>query len=129
MIPEKYKQYIPYIICMCILLFFASLYFNRTEKLQREVIELTNEAKVHEALAKEYRHQYDLLKAEDNPLQSKYDSIKLELQKSQKTIIKLKTIYNEKLKIVNQYSISDMQSYFDERTGKKSSDSGFNPIE
>jgi len=128
MIPEKYKQYIPYIICGCILLFFGSLYFNRTEGLEKKVVELTNEAKVNEALAKEYRHQYDLLKAEDNPLQSKYDSIKLELQKSQKTIIKLKTIYNEKLKIVNQYSISDMQSYFDQRTGK-SSDSGFDTIE
>jgi len=128
MIPEKYKKYIPYIICGCILLFFGSLYFNRTESLQKEVVELTNDAKVNEALAKEYKHEYDLLKAQDNPLQSKYDSIKLELKKSEKTIIKLKTIYNEKLKIVNQYSISDMQSYFDQRT-RKSSDFGFNPIE
>jgi len=128
MIPEKYKQYIPYIVCGCILLFFASLYFNRTESLQKKVVELTNEAKVNEALAKEYRHQYDLLKAQDNPLQSKNDSLKLELQKSQKTIIKLKTIYNEKIKIINKYSVSDMQSYFDKRT-RESGNSGFDTIQ
>jgi len=59
MIPEKYRKYIPYIICICTFLFFASLYFNRTESLQKEVNELTNDSKVKEALAKEYRHQYD----------------------------------------------------------------------
>jgi len=128
MIPEKYKQYIPYVIFICVLGIGIALYFNDTSKLKKDIVTESQSAKVNEALAKEYRHQYDLLKAQDNPLQSKYDSLKLELSKSQKTIIKLKTIYNEKLKIVNKYSVSDMQYYFDKRTGK-SSNSGFDTIQ
>lgn len=128
MIPEKYKQYVPYFIFICVLGIGLALYFNDTSSLKKKIITESQSAKVNEALAKEYKNQYDLLKGQDNPLQSKYDSLKLELQKSQKTIIKLKTIYNEKIKIVNKYSVSDMQSYFDNRTGK-SSYSGFDTIQ
>lgn len=59
--------------------------------------------------AKFYKGIYDDLMEKDNALEVKYDSLVLEKDK-------IKIQYHEKIKLVNKYTVSNMQHYFDERT-------------
>ena len=94
------------ILGLLIIIYFL---FNRTESLEKKVEDASSKAKEHEIKAKFYKGLYDKLIEEDNDLEVKYDSLVI-----QKDKIKIK--YNEKIKLVNKYSVSDMQHYFDERT-------------
>lgn len=90
------------------LLFFKS---NNQEKLEVENQTLRDSSLVYKAKAKMYIDMYENLKREDSLLVLKKDSLLVEKQKTQ---IK----YVEKIKLVSKYSVSDMQCYFNERTGK-----------
>lgn len=94
------------IIGLLITIFFL---FNSTKALENKVEEESTKAKQHEIKAKFYKGLYDKLIEEDIALEVKYDSLVIEKDK-------IKIIYNEKIKLVNKYSVSDMQRYFDERT-------------
>lgn len=94
------------IVSLLIVIYFL---FNRTGALERQVEESNSKAKEHEIKAKFYKGIYDDLMEKDNVLEVKYDSLVLEKDK-----IKIK--YHEKIKLVNKYTVSDMQYYFDERT-------------
>lgn len=94
------------IIGLLITIFFL---FNSTKALENKVEEESTKAKQHEIKAKFYKGLYDKLIEEDIALEVKYDSLVIEKDK-------IKIIYNEKIKLVNKYSVSDMQSYFNERT-------------
>ena len=94
------------IASLLIIIYFL---FNRTKSLEARVEETTSIAKEHEIKAKFYKGIYDDLMEKDNALEVKYDSLVLEKDK-----IKIK--YHEKIKLVNKYTVSDMQHYFDERT-------------
>jgi len=115
MIPEKYKKYIPYIICGCILIFISSLYFNRTGNLENKIIESQKDAAVNEALAKEYKHQSELSEIKAEKTAESRDSIQLLLDNQTQVYQTFKKQYNEKIKNVENFSISDMQSYWDSR--------------
>lgn len=110
MIPQinlsKIKWYWIVIPILLITIFFL---FNQTEKLSSDVATATEKAKEHEIKAKFYLDTYYLELQKDSALQVKYDSLLLKKNK-------IKIQYNEKIKIINQYSVSDMQRYFDERT-------------
>ena len=101
---EKYKW-------ILIGVFLVIIYFliNKTQSLDKKIEDTVLKAKEHEVKSKFYKEIYDNLIEKDSALQIKYDSLSLE-----KNRIKIK--YNEKIKLVNKYSVSDMQHYFDERT-------------
>jgi hypothetical protein len=99
------RKYLPYIIIAVLFI----LLLTRSASLELKNDSLLQEAEKHDLRAKYLLSQYDTLKKQDSVLKLKYDSIS-----SIRTIIK--TQYNEKIKVINKYSVSDMQQYFDERT-------------
>lgn len=129
MIPEKYKQYIPYLLLICVIGISLSLYFNRTNELLKEVQAKTISAANSNILAKEAVKQSEISKKEADKSNKSRDSIKLILEKERKGFTIIKKQYYEKIKIINAYSVSDMQSFFDNRYGtEKSGYSGFDTI-
>lgn len=130
MILEKYKQYIPYLLLLCVIGISLSLYFNRTNELLKEVQEKTISATNSDILAKEAVKQSEISKKEADKSNNSRDSIKLILEKERKGFSIIKKQYDEKIKIINAYSVSDMQSFFDNRYGtEKSGYSGFDTIQ
>jgi hypothetical protein len=99
------KKYIPYIVI--VVLFILLLTRSASLELKNEL--LLKEAEKHDLRAKYFLSQYDTLKKQDSVLKLKYDSVE-----RVRTVIK--TQYNERIKVINKYSVSDMQQYFDERT-------------
>jgi hypothetical protein len=106
------RKYLPYIVIAVLFI----LLLTRTASLEIKNDKLLIEAEKHDLRAKYLVSQYDTLKKQDSVLKLKYDSIE-----STRTIIKIR--YNEKIKVINKYSVSDMQHYFDERT-KEGSNTG-----
>jgi hypothetical protein len=96
------------IVGMSIIIYFL---FNRTSNLEKQVEDASSKAMEHEIKAKFYKGLSDNLIEEESALEVKYDSLVLEKDK-------IKIQYHEKFKIINLYTISDMQRYFDERTAK-----------
>ncbi len=94
------------IVILLIIIYFL---FNKTKSLEEKVKETISIAKQHEIKAEFYKVVYNDLIDKDKALEFKYDSLVLEKDK-----IKIK--YYEKIKLVNEYTVSDMQYYFDERT-------------
>ena len=94
------------IVILLIIIYFL---FNKTKSLEEKVKETISIAEQHEIKAEFYKVIYDDLIEKDDALEFKYDSLVLEKDK-----IKIK--YYEKIKLVNEYTVSDMQYYFDERT-------------
>jgi hypothetical protein len=87
-------------VTIIILLVVIWFQFNKTEKLELK-------AKEHEIKAKHYYKLYEVQMQLEKEMEASYDSL---LQ------IKNKINYHEKIKVVNKYSVSDMQRYFNERT-------------
>jgi len=96
------------IIGLLIIVFFL---LNKTSNLESKSEKHLQEAREHEIKAKFYKSLYDNLVEEESALEVKYDSLVLEKDK-------IKIQYHEKFKIINLYSVSDMQRYFDERTAE-----------
>ena len=94
------------IAILCVVIFFL---FNSTTKLEGKLTESETKAKEHEIKAQFYLDIYHMQLDKDTVLLAKYDSLLLEKNKT-------KILYNEKIKIINRYSVSDMQLYFNERT-------------
>jgi hypothetical protein len=101
------------IVGLLIVIFFL---FNRTKSLEKNVQESLDKAKEHEIKANFYKGIYDKLLEEDNALEVKYDSLVIEKDK-------VKILYNEKIKLVDKYSVSDWQRFYDERAIKGSESS------
>jgi hypothetical protein len=101
------KKYGPYVVLLAIIFFLA----NSTYVLEEKNKQLESEAVFYDLKAKEQISKYEVLKSKDSALQASYDSLK-------KTRSNIKIKYNERIKIINMYSVSDMQHFFDERTGK-----------
>ena len=108
----KYWQGISIIILLIIVYFL----FNRTQTLENKVQTSIQKAKEHEIKASFYKGIYDKLLEKDIALETKYDSLVIEKDK-----VKIK--YNEKIKLVNKYSVSDWQRFYDERATKGSESS------
>jgi hypothetical protein len=102
---KKYWRY-AILIGLLVVIYFL---FNRTKHLESSVNDLKIQAKDHEIKAKFYKSIYDKLMEKDNELQLKYDSLVTEREK-------IKIEYREKIKLIDKYTVSDMQQYFDERT-------------
>lgn len=105
---DLFKRFWKYAVFVGLLIVIYFL-FNRTKYLEKNVQESLDKAKEHEIKAKFYKGIYDKLLEEDNVLEVKYDSLIIEKDK-------IKILYNEKIKLVDKYSVSDMQQYFNERT-------------
>lgn len=99
------RKYLPYIAIAVLFI----LLVTRTASLEIKNDKLLNEAKSNDLKAQYYISKYNALKSKDSILEMRYDSLD-----SIKSIIKIK--YNEKIKIIDKYTVSDMQRYFDERT-------------
>lgn len=99
------RKYVPYIIIVVLFI----LLLTRSASIELKNDSLLREAEKHDLRAKYLLSQYDTLKKQDSVLKLKYDSIE-----RVRTVIK--TQYNERIKVINKYSVSDMQQYFDERT-------------
>ena len=96
------------LIAVAIAVFLITFFFiNNTSKLNEKVEEAQSKAKEHERTSKFYKDIYDMQMEKDAALQASYDSLILEKQKIK---------YYDKIKLVDRYSVSDMQQYFDERT-------------
>lgn len=102
-----------FLIGISVILVLLSLFFisNRTEGLREDndrlhdsIIRLNERADLY------VRAYYDILR-KDSVLNQRYDSLNKERQK-------IKTKYVERIKVIDRYSVSDMQRYFDERTAK-----------
>jgi predicted RND superfamily exporter protein len=106
----NYKKYIAVVIVVVLVI---ALFFNlnKTRHLENENKVLKDSALFYNAQAKTYIKMYENLKEKDGVLVKTKDS--LIRQKS-----KIKKVYVQKIKLVSKYSVSDMQCYFDERTGK-----------
>jgi hypothetical protein len=96
-------------IVSAFLLVVVFFLMNRTTNLEKKSQEYFQDAEKHKINADFYKGIYDKLVEEDNALEVKYDSLVLEKNK-------IKIQYNEKIKIINAYTVLDMQRYFDERT-------------
>jgi hypothetical protein len=107
---SKYKDLliISLTVCFIIAVFFG---VNKTTFLEVENKRLKDSASVSKTKAEMYLRMYENLKQKDGVLIKRKDSLL-----KQKAIIKTK--YVEKIKLVSKYSVSDMQCYFNERTGK-----------
>lgn len=105
---DLFKRFWKYAVFVGLLIVIFFL-FNRTKSLEKNVQESLDKAKEHEIKANFYKGIYDKLLEEDNALEVKYDSLVIEKDK-------VKILYNEKIKLVDKYSVSDMQQYFNERT-------------
>ena len=103
-------------ILITILLIVIYFLFNRTQSLEYKVQQSIDKAKEHEIKANFYKGIYDKLLEKDIALETKYDSLVIEKDK-----VKIK--YNEKIKLVNKYSVSDWQRFYDERATKGSESS------
>lgn len=101
------KKYGPYIVLFIVVFFLI----NNTLRLEQENRELESKAVFYELKAKEKLNEYNTLKQKDSALELSYDSLI-----NIKSKIKIK--YNERIKIVDRYTISDMQQFFDQRTGE-----------
>lgn len=89
----------------------AFFFFNSTSKLEKENAELKIKvARLNERADLYVKAYYNIL-SKDSVLKRSYDSLLSEKQK-------IKKEYVYKIKEVDRYSVSDMQRYFDERTGK-----------
>jgi hypothetical protein len=107
---SKYKDLLIISLTVC---FIISVFFgvNKTTSLEVENKRLKDSASVSKTRAEMYLRMYENLKQRDGVLIKRKDSLL-----KQKAIIKTK--YVEKIKLVSKYSVSDMQCYFNERTGK-----------
>jgi hypothetical protein len=86
---------------------------NSTNKLEQENLKLKIKVIRLNERADLYVKAYYNILSKDSVLNRRYDSLLSEKQK-------IKKEYVYKIKQVDRYSISDMQRYFDERTGKGS---------
>lgn len=89
----------------------AFFFFNSTSKLEKENAELKIKVVRLNERADLYVKAYYNVLSKDSVLKRSYDSLLSEKQK-------IKREYVYKIKEVDRYSVSDMQRYFDERTGK-----------
>lgn len=107
---SKYKDLLIISLTVC---FIIAVFFdvNKTTSLEVENKRLKDSASVSKTRAEMYLRMYENLKQRDGVLIKRKDSLL-----KQKAIIKTK--YVEKIKLVSKYSVSDMQCYFNERTGK-----------
>jgi hypothetical protein len=108
----NYKEFS--LICLsivCILLTILST--SKLNSIEEENTALKDSSIVYKSRAQLYIKMYDELKKKDGVLVKTKDSL---IKIKQKSKIK----YVEKIKIISKYSVSDMQRYFDERTGKSS---------
>lgn len=101
------KKYGPYIVLFVVVFFLI----NNTLRLEQENRELESKAVFYKLKAKDKLNEYNALKQKDSALELSYDSLI-----NVKSKIKIK--YNERIKIVDRYTISDMQQFFDQRTGE-----------
>ena len=92
---------------MAVSIFFL---WNDTEMLNNEVILSEQRATRHKNNAEYYKELYDAQIKTDKQLSTSYDSL---------LIIKSKIQVNEKIKFINTYTVSSMQSYFADRYGSK----------
>lgn len=97
------------LVASFILLVVVFFLVHRTKNLEKKSEKYLQEAEKHKINADFYKGIYDKLVEKDNALEVKYDSLVLEKNK-------IKIQYNEKIKIIDKYSVSDMQYYFDQRT-------------
>lgn len=95
-------------IIIAILIIIIFFLLNNTSSLDEKVTDAKIEAKEHEVKAQFYLNLYKQGILKDDSLKIKYDSLLIEKQT-------IKKQYYEKIKLVDKYSIYDMQSYFDER--------------
>ena len=102
---EKYWYY-PTILILLIVVFFL---FNKTSVLEASVQTSLDKAKESDLRAKFHIDVYNLQMEKDAELLARYDSLLLEKSK-------IKKVYYEKIKMVDKYSVADLQQFFDERT-------------
>lgn len=93
------------------------LLLNRTESLERESADLKVEVKNHTQKAKDYELLQKSLEDELFVIRIAKDSIQRILDGKEKQLQTLKIKYDEKAKQTQKFSVSDMQSYFDNRYG------------
>ena len=92
---------------MAVSIFFL---WNDTERLNNAVIISQQKAKDHQNNAEYYKELYDAQIKTDKQQAKSYDSL---------LIIKSKIQVNEKIKFINNYTVSSMQSYFTDRYSSK----------
>ena len=92
---------------MAISIFFL---YNNTNNLNSEVDRFEKLAKDHQTNAEYYKELYDAQIKTDKELSASYDSL---------FKVKIKIQTNEKIKFINAYTVSGMQSYFTDRYGSK----------
>ena len=92
---------------MAVSIFFL---WNDTERLNNEVILSEQRATSHKNSAEYYKELYDAQIKTDKQQAKSYDSLYQ---------IKIKIQINEKIKLVDRYTISDKQFYFADRYGSK----------
>ena len=105
----KYWKYAVILILLIVIYFL----FNQTQSLEAKVINAVEKAKEHEIKAQFYLDIYHLQMERDAVLESKYDSLLLEKNK-------FKIQYNEKIKYINRFTVSDWQQFYNERATKGS---------
>ena len=95
------------ILTMAIVIFFL---YNNTANLSVEIEMLEISSKEHKINSEYYKELYDAQIKTDKQLSTSYDSL---------FKVKIKIQTNEKIKFINTYTVSSMQSYFTDRYGSK----------
>lgn len=86
-------------------------FLNNGASSEKKADKHQNQAQIHKDSAQIHIEQYKGRVVKDSALEKSYDSL-LNLKNQ------IKPQYYEKYKVINAYSVSDMQYYFDERTAK-----------
>ena len=99
-----------YWIVIIVLMISVFFLWNNTSRQDAEIQKLTALSKEQQSNAEYYKELYGKQINTDKQLSTSYDSL---------TLIKNKIQINEKIKLVDRYNVSDMQSYFTDRYGSK----------
>ena len=70
-------------------------------------------------MAADYVLEDDFMEIEKAKNKTALQKIELENKSLTDQLVTIKNNYNEKIKIVNRYTVLDLQHYFDERYGSK----------
>lgn len=119
--------YIPYIVIIVLLVVIYFIY-NNTDSYEKENKELITKIITKENVIKYQLSEIKELKVELDSSRGNMLKYKSELHELNIKSIAIKNKYYEILKLVNSYTVTDMQSYFDKRYGSISENNPSSPI-
>jgi hypothetical protein len=115
---DLFKRFAPYIagLLLIVTVFFL---FNQSKDIELKNIKLKSELETSKNLANFYFTEYKNTKLQITELSATIDNLKKQSIEKEKEILIIKNKYNEKIKSVNKFTVSDMQFFWNNRYGTR----------